>query len=364
MINKVLGGGMLALPLCLVGCNDSVIDDNTDGEPVQMFASIAGRNAVESRALYANEVQYWNLDEFYKGNKINVDAWHFRDLDGVRKTETSFFDSQEMTYDGSSSWIYSPVKYWPNVVDEKLAVCAYIKCTSTTNTSYCTITKNSTSGYNMKFVKSGIIDDIVVAPLTEVSRSELVEGKIPLKFYHILAQVKARVKYIPSNDAKPEENFLTVKKIELQKYCVSGTFSGFADVDGVPTAQWSGQGMSQAHQKVVDTKDYRIEANNDFKLLDEFIFCQIPFDSPFGGTDYSQLRLYVAFDNETYPDNKDENEHDISGIEYVKNVTFQLKPGKTTTFDITINGKDIFVDVSVDGEPDWSGDGGTINAGF
>ena len=229
-----------------------------------MCASIASRNAVESRVALG-EIIHWGKHEFIENDKINVDAWHFRDLDGVRKTETRFFDSQEMTYDGSS-WVYTPVKYWPNVVDEKLAVCAYIKCTSTTNTSYCTITKNSTSGYNMKFVQSGIIDDIVVAPLTEVSRSELVEGKIPLKFYHILAQVKARVKYIPSNDAKPEENFLTVKKIELKRYCVSGTFSGFADVDGVPTAQWSGQGMSQSHQKVVDTKDYRIEANNDSQI--------------------------------------------------------------------------------------------------
>ena len=112
---------------CFTACNDSVIDDNTDGEPVQMFASIASRNAVESR------VAYLVYPEFLKDHKINVDAWHFRDLNGVRKTETRFFDSQEMTYDGSSSWIYSPVKYWPNVVDEKLAVCAFLLCPTTTD---------------------------------------------------------------------------------------------------------------------------------------------------------------------------------------------------------------------------------------
>lgn len=347
---------------CFTACNDSVIDDNTDGEPVQMFASIASRNAVESR------VAYWEYPEFLKDHKINVDAWHFRDLNGVRKSESFFFDSQEMTYDGSSSWIYSPVKYWPNVVDEKLAVCAYLLCPTTTDSDKCTITKDSQTGYSMTFKGCGMTDDIVVAPLTEVSRSQLEGGKIPLTFYHILAQIKVRVKYIPSEGSPAEDNYLTIKRVIFNYYSETGTFTGFADVDGVPTAQWNDVKLNG--NSLFDVPEVRIDANQDFKYLDGMEFCQIPFTSPTYDADYakdmrySTLEFFVTYDNETNypalsigdPDN-DGNTDYINALSYKKKVGFTLQAGKTTTFDVTFNGKDIVVDVSVDGDPDWSGAG-------
>lgn len=371
---------------CFTACNDSVIDDNTDGEPVQMFASIASRNAVESRADEHVSVRWWKKSEFIENDKINVDAWHFRDLDGVRKTETRFFDSQEMTYDGSSSWIYSPVKYWPNVVDEKLAVCAYLVCPTTTSKysetkddvttsySYCEVDVDHEKGYSMTFRKCGLLDDVLVAPLTEMSRSELVEGKIPLKFYHILAQIKVRARYIPTEGSPAEDNYLTIKRVEFNYYSEAGTFTGFAEVDGVPTAQWSGVKLNG--NSLYDPSEVRIDANQEFKYLDGMEFCQIPFTSPTYDADYakdmrcSTLEFHVTYDNENYPPlslgdtNNDGIIEYINALSYKKEVEFTLQAGKTTTFDVTFNGKDIVVDVSVDGNPDWSGAGGTINAGF
>ena len=361
MINKLLCGVTLMLAgACFTACNDSVIDDNTDGVLVQMCASIASRNAVESR------VAYWEYPEFLKDHKINVDAWHFRDLNGVRKTETRFFDSQEMTYDGSSSWIYSPVKYWPNVVDEKLAVCAYLLCPTTTDSGKCTITKDSQSGYSMTFKGCGIPDDIVVAPLTEVSRSQLEEGKIPLTFYHIFSQIKVRARYIPNNG--DNESFLTIKRMVYSYYSEAGTFTGFADVGGVPTAQWS-DAVGMNGNIIYGNPDITIEANKDYVDLD-FTLCQIPFESPNYDVVGARLRhtyldFYVTFDGETdYPPVYDASGKELNAINYYKDLEFSLQAGKTTTFDVTFNGKDIVVDVSVDGNPDWSGAGGTINAGF
>lgn len=351
-------------------CNNDEFDFDFvgDGVPVQMCASIASRNAVESR------VAYWEYPEFLKDHKINVDAWHFRDLNGVRKTETRFFDSQEMTYDGSSSWIYSPVKYWPNVVDEKLAVCAYLLCPTTTDSGKCNITKDSQTGYSMTFTDCGLLDDVLVAPLTVVSRSQLVDGRIPLTFYHILAQIKVRARYIPTEGSPAEDNYLTIKRVEFNYYSEAGTFTGFANVNGVPTAQWSNVKLNG--NSLFDDTEVRIDANQDFKYLDGMEFCQIPFTSPTYDADYakdmrcSTLEFHVTYDNENYPPlslgdpDNDGNTDYINALSYKKEVEFTLQAGKTTTFDVTFNGKDIVVDVSVDGNPGWSGAGGTINAGF
>ena len=369
---------------CFTACNDSVIDDGTDGEPVQMFASIASRNAVESR--FVSGIADYEKNKFEKDDKINVDAWHFSGSNGERTSEPNFFIDQEMTYDGSSSWIYSPVKYWPNVVDEKLAVCAYHVCPTITGkytveensvkTEYphCTINKDSQKGYSMTFRYCGLLDDVVVAPLTEVSRSQLEEGKIPLTFYHILAQVKIRVRYIPTEGSPAEDNYLTIKRVIFNYYSEAGTFTGFADVDGVPTAQWNDVKLNG--NSLFDASEVRIDANQDFKYLDGMEFCQIPFTSPTYDADYakdmrySTLEFFVTYDNENYPPlslgdpDQDGNTDYINALSYKKEVGFTLQAGKTTTFDVTFNGKDIVVDVSVDGIPDWSGAGGTINAGF
>ena len=75
---------------------------------------------------------------------------------------------------------------------------------------------------------------------------------------------------------------------------------------------------------------------------------------------YSFFDVFVTFSGEDpnkYPEESDAAGHKYKAIKYNQSVAYKLQPGKTTTFDITINGKDIFVDVSVDGEPRWSGAG-------
>lgn len=341
---------------CFTACNDSVIGDNTDGEPVQMFASIASRNAVESRVALG-DIIHWGKNEFIKNDKINVDAWHFRDLDGVRKTETRFFDSQEMTYDGSS-WVYTPVKYWPNVVDEKLAVCAYVM-NATTSEKHCEINKNSETGYSMTFTDCALLDDVVVAPLTEVEQGETVN----LYFYHIMSQIKVRARYVLADAGDSEDNYITFAGVTLVGASISGTFTGFSkDNEGNYVANW--ENVVYDGRLIADTTPYKINANEGFTDLYGMEFYQIPYESPVynnkGEAHYSFFDVFVTFSGEDpndYPEESDAAGHKYKAIKYNQSVAYKHQPGKTTTFDITINGKDIVVDVSVDGDPDWSGAG-------
>ena len=334
---------------CFTACDDSVIDDNTDGEPVQMFASIASRNAVESR--FVSGIADYEKIKFEKDDKINVDAWHFSGSNGERTSEPNFFIDQEMIYDGSA-WNYTPIKYWPNYANEKLAVCAYNDCASTKD-NFCVKTKDSANGYTMKFDDCGHVDDVVVAPLTEYSRSQLDSGrKIPITFYHIMSLVKMQVKYITKAGADPNDNYLTIKNIELHWHSKGGTFTGFAEVDGIPEAQWTE--VEKHGNYVSDVTDYTIEANKDFKDLPGMTFCQIPFTSPFMDSEnvvrYTRVEIIVGFDDEP------------NDIKFVKELSFELKPGKTTVFNVLIDGKDI--DVTVSNYLEWSGDGGSTTVTF
>ena len=350
---------VLALMLagaCFTACNDNEPAEEGNQELVQMCASIASRNAVESRVALG-EIIHWGKHEFIENDKINVDAWHFRDLDGVRKTETRFFDSQEMTYDGSS-WVYTPVKYWPNVVDEKLAVCAYVM-NVTTSEKHCEITKNSETGYSMTFTDCGFLDDVLVAPLTEVEQGETVN----LKFYHIVSRVKVRVRYVLENADDAEDNYITLAGVTQVGQSQSGTFTGFSkDANGNYVANW--EDVVYDGMLIADRTPYKINANEGFTDLYAMEFFQIPYESPVydnnGKANYSFFDVFVTFSGEDpnkYPEERDAAGHKYNAIKYNQSVAFVHQPGKTTTFDITINGKDIVVDVSVDGDPRWSGAG-------
>lgn len=342
-MERSLGIVALMFMLSFAACNDNEPAGNGDQVPVQLCATIAD---TETGVARTPNVKYWTIDEFTIDDVINVDAWHFHDLNGVRKSESVFFSNLEMTYDGSS-WAYSPVKYWPNIVDEKLAVCAYNVCESTSKTEYCTIDKNPTNGYSMTFANCVFVDDVVVAPLIEVNHGEIAN----LQFYHIMSLIKMQAKYIPKAGADPNDNYLTIKNVVLNWHSKGGKFTGFSKVAGVPVAQWSEIAMDG--NNLIDETDYMIEANEDFKDLTRMTFCQIPFESPCkeGSNDrYSKITITIGFDDEP----KD--------IIFEKNLTFKLIPGETTIFNIIIDGKDI--DVTVSSNLKWSGDGGSTSVTF
>ena len=342
MRNKLIYSKLMAMMVLasafLVACNNE-IEDNDTNLPVQLFTIITDNNTNDSRTP---EGIKWVLNEFSANDKIIVDAWHFKEV---------FMNGQEMIYDGSA-WNYTPIKYWPNYANEKLAVCAYNDCASTKD-NFCVKTKDSANGYTMKFDDCGLVDDVVVAPLTEYSRSQLDSGrKIPITFYHIMSLIKMQVKYITKAGADPNDNYLTIKNIELHWHSKGGTFTGFAEVDGIPEAQWTA--VEKHGNYVFDVTDYTIEANKDFKDLPGMTFCQIPFTSPFKDSEnvvrYTRVEIIVGFDDEP------------NDIKFVKELSFELKPGKTTVFNVLIDGKDI--DVTVSNSLKWSGDGGSTTVTF
>ena len=344
---------------CFTACNDSVIDDNTDGVPVQMCASIASRNAVESRA----NIEHWSIDEFVAGDTIIVDVWNYPPNSSGTADNPDILYHQPMIFDGSD-WIYSPIGYWPNLVGGRLYVYAHsFNTTTNESNNRCVLGDNDPkTGYRtMTFSKCGDwVKDVLVSPVKEVNRTDLVNGKIPLTFYHIMARIKVIVDFdMPDGVIINENNDeVTINRIELHYHSNGGVFTGLKNY----VAQWDKDKFQYTSAYIYEYGPdgnglgWTIREEDGPYDIPELTRCLIPYTSPYiseGNQYYTKMVLTATFEGES------------EKVVYVKDdLEFTLNPGETTIFNVALNGKDMIVNISVDGDLKWSGDGSSVNAGF
>ena len=319
--------------------------------------------------------------EFAEGDTITVDAWYMPQGGSSKTNEPDVFCKQRMTYT-NSIWDYSPKAYWTNIPGDKMAFFAY----HLDGANCIVVDEWSSKGYpTMKFgyimkkkEKPEDTDqpdgwnfhkDILAAPVKILSKEELEDGKVPLKFNHIMARLKLKVRYGDGGEKPQDWTKVVIQRITLWNFPDKGTFTGFGN-DGKPlwnNISYCGLGVPASD---IDKNNELIlewgkgEDAEGFTYIPSFTQYHYPFDTHVSDIDKGKNPKigFVLFKEK---DNGERSEQIVfadNNLElYLEDFGVQkIEAGLSYTINVTIKG-DINLTVSVEktgGVSDWwtSGD--------
>ena len=202
---------LLTLSWIAFSCNDDAPDAGSDKLPIKISAIIDDLSGAKSRV--ANDANDDKQSYFEKDDEITVDAWSIPLGQNQASSSPNFMNGQIMTYNSSSEWEYSPLKYWSNTTGDRLAFFAY-HLAGATNLSIDKNLDNSTTGYpTITFTEANKKCDILATPLTLSDKSSLVNGEVPLQFRHIMARIKMEVRYWDEEYSRGDWDKIVIKNI-------------------------------------------------------------------------------------------------------------------------------------------------------
>ena len=178
--------GMLALAaMTMVGCsNDEVVNDYSQDNAIQ-FGTYVGRDA-ESRA-YVIDTEVLGKEGF------GVFAYYHKGENTPGQfSETStpdFMYNEQVTNTGTwndtdgfdNDWIYNPVKYWPNNVNDRVSFFAYAPWQGNAENSDYTLSANTATSYPTISYKVEVNDNIAVSE----NQKDLLYLKNPEKYMNM-----------------------------------------------------------------------------------------------------------------------------------------------------------------------------------
>lgn len=332
----------LVLFVTFMSCNEDVPGGDADKMMVDISASVANDNwNDDSRTV--KDTDGISILSFENNDKIVVDAWYFpRVKNGVDPSAPNFMQQQEMSYvSENGTWAYSPIKYWPN---DKLIFFAY----HLAGAQFCTISYDDPdSDYPTFTFDNGEsvgnwANDILVAPIKTVNRNELVDGKAPLQFRHIMSKIKMYVRYIHDDGTTDNDEKVYLNKTYIFAYPQKAKFKGF---DESLNPIWEDIKISDSF--LVDNTDYEIKAGEEYTELAGFTH----FNYPWRTYDPNTGKYVSFFRFETVNTKGD----DFEGIAYGEPIyaDIDFKAGYTTSIYVTIKSTGIKVDSGSD-PIDWS----------
>lgn len=133
---------------------------------------------------------------FDKNDAIGVFAY-------LNSSDTpNFMNNQKVTYDGAN-WNYSPVKYWPNNEADKLSFYAYYPHRESSDGDTIKAISSSNDKLTINYCcPNANIDLMASEPVSGLTYTSG-QGKVPLKFQHLLARVKFTFTYEGKDDYRP-----------------------------------------------------------------------------------------------------------------------------------------------------------------
>lgn len=334
----------LVLFVTFMSCNEDVPGGDADKMMVDISASVANDNwNDDSRTV--KDTDGISILSFENNDKIVVDAWYFpRVKNGVDPSAPNFMQQQEMSYvSENGTWAYSPIKYWPN---DKLIFFAYHLAGS----RWCTISYDDpesdypTFTFDYRDVFDGDwANDILVAPITTVNRNELVDGKAPLQFRHIMSKVKMYVRYLHEDGTDDKDEMIYLNRVNLYGYPGYAKFKGFNE-----SLEPIWEVIELKGGVIYDDTGYAIKAGEEYTELPGFTHFNYPWRTynPNTGNYVSNFSFEAT----------NINGDPFIGIAYGEPIyaDIDFKAGYITSIYVTINSTGIKVD-SDSGPIDWSG---------
>lgn len=224
----------IILALFLVACaEDRVSEDVVSNNVLGFSATSSWNETTTSRADATEDVGKTSFDE---GDAIGVSAYYLTEEASIATTTPDFMYRQEVTK-GSSSWTYSPLRYWPTA--GTLNFFAYYPYD---NSSVAVSDQTTTGKPTLTFTQPTTANVDLLGAENEVACASRTSDQVKFSMKHLLAKVN----FLFSN--------ATTSAFSVQKVTFNvpsqGTFS-YAYSDGLP--QWTTGSDEITISKSLDT---------------------------------------------------------------------------------------------------------------
>lgn len=200
--------------MALVSCTKEELEPNANEANAISFSAYSGRNVNGTKAetnLTALQTAGFNLMAFYTGTSL---------FDEVLATATPNYMYNEDAHYETSTWSYSPVKYWPNATDDKISFFAYMTTACVSGTS-----ANTAKGYpTVTFAQDANCSTDFVVAITKNQEKTANAVKLPFKHTLTRAMFSAKVSAAVSTESKV---FITDMKVDgsAPEFATGGTFT-------------------------------------------------------------------------------------------------------------------------------------------
>ena len=344
-----------AVSLLLLSACSSSDPDVPGEEPAQSnvpvaFKAVSKWDMDTSTRLTEDEKGHLSFDD-----KESIGIFAYYNQNGVVSTTPNFMNNQQATY-SSSSWNYSPVKYWPTNDNDNLSFYAYYPYRGSddkdTIQAISSLEGDSKNPLKIAYCCPKANIDLMASQKIENKKySTDTDGdKVSFKFQHLLARVKFTFTYIGEGAYHPVIHVLkyTIPRYKATVTCYTGT-EGPTTADAFPFS-WSkvteDEDTAEVVRFVSDVAGTVLVDKG--QVIPEFTAYLLPCKFPYSATADNHVGSFViSLNNRLYTYTPQEAIEVKAGYSYTVNFQVTNDYGSTGNYFIT--------SYSI-----WK-DGGTIN---
>lgn len=237
--------------LTMTGCsNDEInVPQQSQGNNAIEFSTYLGRNAQGSRGTETNTTSI-------QTNGFGVLAYYTEQANFADTNKPNFMWNQKVTYDKTNTnWEYTPVKYWPTKVGDKVSFFAYAPYVENGKNTVIELSGNSVTGAPTATITlpedpSQTIDFVAAVQMNKThDNSAKANNNVSFTLKHEMTRVKVQAKLdksVYSDTDDKHKTFVVIKNVTFNdkgQFYKSGKYT-FSTIDGergtwAPTANAS-----------------------------------------------------------------------------------------------------------------------------
>ena len=204
--------------LTMTGCSNDEINapQQSQGNNAIEFSTYLGRNAQGSRSTETNT-------DSIKKSGFGVLAYYTEQANFTKTNKPNFMWNQKVTHNGTN-WEYTPVKYWPTKVGDKVSFFAYAPYVENGNNNVIVLSGNSETGAPTATITlpddpSKTIDFVAAVQMNKThDNSAKANNNVSFTLKHEMTRVKVQAKLDKSvysdTDAK-HKTFVVIKNVKF-----------------------------------------------------------------------------------------------------------------------------------------------------
>lgn len=208
--------------LTMTGCsNDEInVPQQSQGNNAIEFSTYLGRNAQGSRGTETNDASIKS-----ENGGFGVLAYYTEQADfaDTNNNKPNFMWNQQVTYKGTN-WVYTPVKYWPTKVGDKVSFFAYAPYVKSGNDKGIVLSSNSVAGAPTATITlpndpSQTIDFVAAVQMNKTyNDSAKANNNVSFTLLHEMTRVKVQAKLdksVYSNADAKHKTFVVIKNVKF-----------------------------------------------------------------------------------------------------------------------------------------------------